>query len=80
MTNGELQLAIDTVWVIVAACMVFLMQAGFAMLEIGFGSSIRRTSINSSSAGSAKSFATAAPAIVTAIRRWANPGNDTRRT
>src|SRR4029078_5577012 len=26
----------DTVWVIVAACMVFLMQAGFAMLEVGF--------------------------------------------
>ena len=31
-----MQLAIDTVWVIVAACMVFLMQAGFAMLEVGF--------------------------------------------
>ena len=28
MSNDELQLAIDTVWVIVAACMVFLMQAG----------------------------------------------------
>ena len=36
MTNTDLQLAIDTVWVIVAACMVFLMQAGFAMLEVGF--------------------------------------------
>ena len=36
MSNDELQLAIDTVWVIVAACMVFLMQAGFAMLEVGF--------------------------------------------
>ena len=30
------KLAIDTVWVIVAGCMVFLMQAGFAMLEVGF--------------------------------------------
>src|SRR4051794_14715628 len=36
MSNDELQLAIDTVWVILAACMVFLMQAGFAMLEVGF--------------------------------------------
>ena len=36
MTNAEMQLAIDTVWVVVAACKVFLMQAGFAMLEVGF--------------------------------------------
>ena len=36
MSPDELKLAIDTVWVIVAACMVFLMQAGFAMLEVGF--------------------------------------------
>jgi Amt family ammonium transporter len=36
VTNHELQVAIDTVWVVVAACMVFLMQAGFAMLEVGF--------------------------------------------
>ena len=35
MSPAELKLAIDTVWVIVAACMVFLMQAGFAMLEVG---------------------------------------------
>ena len=33
--SGETQLALDTVWVVVAACMVFLMQAGFAMLEVG---------------------------------------------
>ena len=32
----EMKIAIDTVWVLVAACMVFLMQAGFAMLEVGF--------------------------------------------
>ena len=32
----DMKVAIDTVWVIVAACMVFLMQAGFAMLEVGF--------------------------------------------
>jgi ammonium transporter, Amt family len=28
--------AADTVWVIVAACLVLFMQAGFAMLEVGF--------------------------------------------
>src|SRR3989440_9509719 len=28
--------AADTVWVIVAACFVLFMQAGFAMLEVGF--------------------------------------------
>ena len=28
--------AADTVWVVVAACFVLLMQAGFAMLEVGF--------------------------------------------
>src|SRR4029077_10522480 len=26
----------DTVWVVVAACFVMFMQAGFAMLEVGF--------------------------------------------
>src|SRR3712207_9323828 len=26
----------DTMWVIVAACLVLFMQAGFAMLEVGF--------------------------------------------
>ena len=36
MTPADLKLAIDTVWVVVAAGLVFLMQAGFAMLEIGF--------------------------------------------
>jgi Amt family ammonium transporter len=36
MSPAELTVAINTVWVIVAACMVFLMQAGFAMLEVGF--------------------------------------------
>ncbi len=29
-------LAIDTVWVVVAGCLVLFMQAGFAMLEVGF--------------------------------------------
>ncbi|MDX6564055.1 MAG: ammonium transporter, Amt family, partial [Gaiellales bacterium] len=33
---ADMKIAIDTVWVVVAACMVFLMQAGFAMLEVGF--------------------------------------------
>ncbi len=35
-TVAELSLAMDTVWVIVAACLVLFMQAGFAMLEVGF--------------------------------------------
>src|SRR5918997_2372932 len=35
-TVADLSLAVDTVWVIVAACLVFFMQAGFAMLEVGF--------------------------------------------
>src|SRR5438105_15426077 len=29
-------IAADTVWVVVAACFVLFMQAGFAMLEVGF--------------------------------------------
>ncbi len=33
---GDLSLALDTVWVIVAAVLVIFMQAGFAMLEVGF--------------------------------------------
>lgn len=32
----ELKFAIDTMWVLVAACLVFFMQAGFAMVETGF--------------------------------------------
>ena len=28
--------SVDTVWVLVAAAMVFFMQAGFAMVETGF--------------------------------------------
>jgi ammonium transporter, Amt family len=32
----EVVLAVDTMWVIVAAVLVILMQAGFAMLEVGF--------------------------------------------
>jgi Amt family ammonium transporter len=35
-TAAELSLAMDTVWVIVAAVLVLFMQAGFAMLEVGF--------------------------------------------
>ena len=33
---SELWLAIDTVWVVVAAALVLFMQVGFALLEIGF--------------------------------------------
>lgn len=32
----ETAVAIDTVWVVVAGCLVLFMQAGFAMLEVGF--------------------------------------------
>ena len=32
----ETAAAIDTVWVVVAGCLVLFMQAGFAMLEVGF--------------------------------------------
>ena len=32
----ETAVAIDTVWVVVAGCLVLLMQAGFALLEVGF--------------------------------------------
>ncbi len=35
-SNADLSLAMDTVWVIVAAVLVLFMQAGFAMLEVGF--------------------------------------------
>jgi Amt family ammonium transporter len=35
-TVSELSLAMDTVWVIAAAVLVLFMQAGFAMLEVGF--------------------------------------------
>ncbi len=32
----ELQVGLDTMWVVFATCLVFLMNAGFAMLEAGF--------------------------------------------
>lgn len=35
-TLSDVALAVDTVWVIVAALLVLFMQAGFAMLEVGF--------------------------------------------
>jgi Amt family ammonium transporter len=35
-TISDVALAVDTVWVIVAALLVLFMQAGFAMLEVGF--------------------------------------------
>ena len=34
----DLSLAMDTMWVVVAAVLVLFMQAGFAMLEVGFSS------------------------------------------
>lgn len=36
MTIADLQVSIDTVWVLIAAFLVFFMQAGFAMVETGF--------------------------------------------
>lgn len=35
-TIKDLTLAADTIWVIVTACLVLFMQAGFAMVEVGF--------------------------------------------
>ena len=35
-TIADLSLAVDTVWVVIAAVLVIFMQAGFAMLEVGF--------------------------------------------
>ncbi len=35
-TPADLSLAMDTMWVLVAAVLVIFMQAGFAMLEVGF--------------------------------------------
>jgi Amt family ammonium transporter len=36
MNLAELKMSIDTVWVLLAAFLVFFMQAGFAMVETGF--------------------------------------------
>ncbi|UMZ73815.1 ammonium transporter [Natranaerofaba carboxydovora] len=36
MDIGEVSIAVDTVWVLIATVFVFLMQAGFAMVESGF--------------------------------------------
>ena len=37
--------AIDTIWTLIAAILVFMMQAGFAMLETGFTRSKNATNI-----------------------------------
>ena len=39
MTPDTLKLALDTVWTILAGCLVFWMSAGFAMIEAGFARS-----------------------------------------
>ncbi|MBE7560772.1 ammonium transporter, partial [bacterium] len=36
MSNADLQVALDTVWVMVAAFLVFFMNTGFALVESGF--------------------------------------------
>jgi Amt family ammonium transporter len=36
MSNKDLAIAASTMWVVVAAILVMLMQAGFAFLEMGF--------------------------------------------
>lgn len=36
MSIAELQIGLDTVWVLIAAFLVFFMQAGFGMVEAGF--------------------------------------------
>src|ERR687886_2766996 len=35
-TTQDIAVAVDTIWVVVAALLVLFMQAGFAMLEVGF--------------------------------------------
>src|SRR3954467_980469 len=35
-TLNEVASAVDTTWVVVAACLVLFMQAGFLLLEVGF--------------------------------------------
>ncbi|HVF02092.1 MAG TPA: ammonium transporter, partial [Rubrobacteraceae bacterium] len=35
-TPEDVALAVDTMWVVLAAMLVLFMQAGFAMLEVGF--------------------------------------------
>ena len=35
-TPEDVALAVDTMWVVIAAMLVLFMQAGFAMLEVGF--------------------------------------------
>ncbi|MGH2922022.1 MAG: ammonium transporter, partial [Gaiellaceae bacterium] len=35
MTDAELLIAVNTVWVVIAAVLVMFMQAGFAFLEAG---------------------------------------------
>jgi len=44
-TAGELATSIDTVWVLIAASLVFFMQAGFAYVEAGFTRSKNTTNI-----------------------------------
>ncbi|NEP41033.1 MAG: ammonium transporter, partial [Okeania sp. SIO2H7] len=36
MTPENLEVILDTIWVLFAGCLVFFMNAGFAMLETGF--------------------------------------------
>lgn len=56
-STAELSLAMDTVWVLVAAVFVIFMQAGFAMLEVGFsrmknvGSVVAKILVNLAIAG-----------------------------
>lgn len=56
-STADLSLAMDTMWVIVAAVLVLFMQAGFAMLEVGFsrmknvGSVVAKILVNLAIAG-----------------------------
>ncbi len=36
MEAAEMKVVMDTMWVLIAAILVFFMQAGFAMVEAGF--------------------------------------------
>ncbi|WP_240432438.1 ammonium transporter [Rubrobacter indicoceani] len=56
-STADLSLAMDTMWVLVAAVLVIFMQAGFAMLEVGFsrmknvGSVVAKILVNLAIAG-----------------------------
>jgi ammonia channel protein AmtB len=45
LTTADLKLAIDTVWTLLAGCLVFWMGTGFAMLEAGLARAKHTTNV-----------------------------------